>query len=138
MFACLLCDQLHNLRRPRQLCCGNAIYSVSIFSLRKKCTYNFVTTNENEFLGLLRLKSANKTASTIVANIIGAISRNGRKYAWLAYDDEKNAMSCSSTSCCGGGQDTAGTIGIRGNNAFATDNSRTSKVSGGLVNFLVC
>ena len=31
-------------------------------------------------------------------------------------------------------QDT-GTIGIRGNNAFATDDSRTSKVSGGLVNF---
>ena len=41
------------------------------------------------------------------------------------------------SSCCGGGQDTAGTIGIRGNNAFATDESRTSKVSGGLVNFLV-
>ena len=38
---------------------------------------------------------------------------------------------------CGGGQDTAGTIGIRGNNAFATDESRTSDVSGGLVNFLV-
>ena len=36
-----------------------------------------------------------------------------------------------------GGQDTAGTIRIRGNNAFATDESRTSKVSGGLVNFLV-
>ena len=33
--------------------------------------------------------------------------------------------------------DTAGMIGIRGNNAFATDESRTSKVSGGLVNFLV-
>ena len=28
-------------------------------------------------------------------------------------------------------------IGIRGNNASATDESRTSKVSGGLVNFLV-
>ena len=49
------------------------------------------------------------------------ISRNGRSYAWLAYDDEKNAMFCSSTSCCGGGQDTAGTIVTRGNNAFATD-----------------
>ena len=36
-----------------------------------------------------------------------------------------------------GGQDTAGTIGIRGDNAFATDESRTSKVSDGLVNFLV-
>ena len=41
------------------------------------------------------------------------------------------------SSFCGGGQDTAGTIGIRGNNAFATDESRTSKVSGGLVNLLV-
>ena len=41
------------------------------------------------------------------------------------------------SSCCGVGQDTAGTIQIRGNNAFATDESRTSKVSGGLVNFLV-
>ena len=41
------------------------------------------------------------------------------------------------SSCCGSGQDAAGTIGIRGNNAFATDESRTSKVSGGLVNFLV-
>ena len=30
-------------------------------------------------------------------------------------------MFCSSTSCCGGGQDTAGTIITRGNNAFATD-----------------
>ena len=30
-------------------------------------------------------------------------------------------MFCSSTSCCGGGQDTAGTIVTRGNNAFATD-----------------
>ena len=39
--------------------------------------------------------------------------------------------------CCGGGQETAGTIGIQGNNAFTTDESRTSKVSGGLVNFLV-
>ena len=29
---------------------------------------------------------------------------------------------------CGGGQDTAGTIGIRGNNAFATDESRTSSL----------
>ena len=36
-----------------------------------------------------------------------------------------------------GGQDTAGTIGIRGNNAFATDEGRTNKVSGGLVNFVV-
>ena len=36
-----------------------------------------------------------------------------------------------------GWEDTAGTIGIRGNNAFATDESRTSKVSGGLVNFLI-
>ena len=53
------------------------------------------------------------------------------------YDDENNAMFCSLTSCCGGGKDTAGTIGIRGNNAFATDESRTSKVSGGLVNCLV-
>ena len=61
------------------------------------------------------------------------------EYAWLAYDNEKNAMFCSSTSCCGGGQDedTASRIGIRGNNGFATDESRTSKVSGGLVNFLV-
>ena len=41
------------------------------------------------------------------------------------------------SSCCGGGQDTAGTIGILGNNAFATDESWTSKVSGGLVNFLI-
>ena len=50
-----------------------------------------------------------------------------------------NRMQCfsSSSSCCGGRQDTAGTIGIRGNNAFATDESRTSKVSGGLVNFVV-
>ena len=37
------------------------------------------------------------------------------EYAWLAYDDEKNAMFCSSTLCRGrgGGQGT-GTIGIRG------------------------
>ena len=48
--------------------------------------------------------------------------------------DENNAMLCC--SCRRGGQDT-GMIGIRGNNAFATDESRTSKVSGGLVNFLV-
>ena len=41
------------------------------------------------------------------------------------------------SSCCERGQDTAGTIRIRGNNVFATDESRTSKVSGGLVNFLV-
>ena len=40
------------------------------------------------------------------------------------------------SSCCGNGQDTAGTIGIQGNNAFANDESRTSKVLGGLVNFL--
>ena len=45
-------------------------------------------------------------------------------------------MFCSSCSC-GSDQDTGGTIGIRGSNAFATDESRTSKVSGGLVNFLV-
>ena len=51
---------------------------------------------------------------------------------------QKNAMLCSSTSCCEGGQDTSGTIGTRENNAFATDESRTSKVSGGLVNVLVC
>ena len=78
----------------------------------------------------------------------GYIKEWEKEYAWPAYDDEKNAMAmfCSSTSskkdfvtssCCGGGQDTAGTIGIRGNNAFVTDESRTSKVSGGLVNFLV-
>ena len=73
----MLCDQLHNLRRPRQLCCVNTIYSISIFSLRQKCTYNLATTKENEFLGLLRLKSASGTASTIVANVIRAISRNG-------------------------------------------------------------
>ena len=48
--------------------------------------------------------------------------------------DANIAMFCS--SCRGGGQDTR-MIGIRGNNAFATDESRTSKVSGGLVNFLV-
>ena len=66
-----------------------------------------------------------------------------KEYAWLAYDDGKNAMTmfCSSTSSqvrvVGGGQDTAGTIGIRGSNALATGESRTSKVSGGLVNFLV-
>ena len=64
-------------------------------------------------------------------------SKREKEYAWLAYDDEQNAMFCSSTSCYGGGQDIAGTIGIRGNNAFATDQSRTSKVSGGLVNVLV-
>ena len=52
-----------------------------------------------------------------------------KEYACLAYDDETNAMLCSSTSCCGGGQDNASTIGIRGNNAFATDESRTSKGS---------
>ena len=53
------------------------------------------------------------------------------------YDDEKNAMFYSSCRGRGGGQECqdTGTIGIRGNNAFATDESRTSKVSGGLVNF---
>ena len=39
-----VCDQLHNLRQLRQLCHGNTIYSISIFSLRKKRTYNFATT----------------------------------------------------------------------------------------------
>ena len=36
-----------------------------------------------------------------------------------------------------GGQECqyTGTIGIQGNNTFTTDESRTSKVSGGLVNF---
>ena len=38
------CDQLHNVRRLRQLCCRNTIYSISIFSLCKKITYNFATT----------------------------------------------------------------------------------------------
>ena len=33
---------------------------------------------------------------------------------------ECNVLLSSSTSCCGGGQDTAGTIVNRGNNAFAT------------------
>ena len=61
----------------------------------------------------------------------------GEEYVWLAYDNENNAMFCSLNSCCGDGQDTTGTIGIRRNNAFATDESRTSKVSGGLVNFVV-
>ena len=55
----------------------------------------------------------------------------------LLYDDENNAMFCS--SCLGrrGGQECqdTGTIGIQGNNTFATDESRTSKVSDGLVNF---
>ena len=44
---CLLCDPLHNLRRPQQICCGNSIYSRPLsvlFSLRKKCRYNFATT----------------------------------------------------------------------------------------------
>ena len=50
----------------------------------------------------------------------------------LTTSDEKNAMFCS--PCRGCGQDT-GMIGIRGNNSFATDESRTSKISGGLVNF---
>ena len=71
----------------------------------------------------------------------GYIKEWEKEYAWLVYDDENNAMFCSSTSSqvrvVGVGQDTAGTIRIRGNNAFATDESRTSKVSGGLVNFLV-
>ena len=68
----------------------------------------------------------------------GYIKEWEKEHAWLiAHNDENNAMFCSSTSCCGGGQDTGGTIGIRGNNAFATDETRTSKVSGGLVNFLV-
>ena len=46
-FLCNVCnaiDQLHNLRRPRQLCCGNTIYSITIFSLRTNCMYNFATT----------------------------------------------------------------------------------------------
>ena len=51
-------------------------------------------------------------------------------------DNEHNAMFCSSNSCCGGRQDT-GTIGIRGKNAFTTDESRTTKVSVGLVNCVV-
>ena len=58
------------------------------------------------------------------------ISRNGRS-THGPYDDENNAMFCSSTSCCAceGGQDTAGTIVTRGNNAFATDEA-------GLVKYL--
>ena len=57
---------------------------------------------------------------TIVANVIGGrpISRNGRRSMHGLLTDENNAMFCSSTSCCRGGQDT-GTIGILGNNAFA-------------------
>ena len=76
---------------------------------------------------------------TIVANVIGGISRNGRSTHGLLMTTKR--MQCFAlrlrVDCCGGGQDTAGTIGIRGNNAFATDESRTSKVFGGLVNFLV-
>ena len=97
-------------------------------------------------LGLAKLPEKQKITQTekCQRDCIYDRSKRNRGYikAWLAYDDEKNAMFCSSTSsqlssCCGGGQDTAGTIAIRGNNAFATDESRTSKVSGGLVNFLV-
>ena len=50
---------------------------------------------------LLRLKSANGTASTIVAKRNrGYIKEWEKEYAWLAYHDEKNAMTmfCSSTS----------------------------------------
>ena len=64
-FLCNVCNVISYIRatqprRPRQLCCGNTIYSISIFSLREKCTYNFATTwqqkfattKKNEFLGL--------------------------------------------------------------------------------------
>ena len=77
---------------------------------------------------LLRLKSANETASTIVANVIGDQGMG-----------EGVCMSClrRRTECNDNVLlfDSAGTIGIRGNNVFATDESRTSKVSGGIVNF---
>ena len=73
----------------------------------------------------------------------GYIQEWEKEYAWLAYDDEQNAMTmfCSSTlsqvRVVGVGKIPPVRIGIRGNNAFANDESRTSKVSGGLVNFLV-
>ena len=38
---------------------------------------------------LPKLKSANDTSSTIIAN---KIKRRENEYAWLAYDDENNAM----------------------------------------------
>ena len=41
----------------------------------------------------------------------GYIKECEKEHAWLAYDDEKNAMFCSSTLCWEIGQDTVGTIG---------------------------
>ena len=48
-----------------------------------------------------------------------------------------HGLQCFARRGRGGGQECqdTGTIGIRGNNSLATDESRTSKVSGGLVNF---
>ena len=70
------------------------------------------------------------------------IIKEWEEYAWLAYDDEQNAMTmfCSSTLS------QVRVVGVGkippvrlepGNNAFATDERRTSKVSGGLVIFFV-
>ena len=74
-------------------------------------------------LGLAKLPEKQKITQTekCQRDCVYDRSKRNRGYikACLAYDDEKN------------------TIAIRGNNAFATDESRTSKVSGGLVNFLV-
>ena len=58
----------------------------------------------------------------IVASVIGGISRNGRRYMQGLLTMTKR-MQCFALRLrvvpCGVGQDTAGTIGIRGNNAFA-------------------
>ena len=68
---------------------------------------------------LPKLKSANGTSSTIIANVIKGWEK---EYTWLAYDDENNAMfwqniALFSFARRGRGQDTS-TIEIRGENAF--------------------
>ena len=70
---------------------------------------------------LPKLKSANGTSSTIIANVIKGWEK---EYTWLSYDDENNAMFWQNialfsfgSSCRGRGQDTS-TIEIRGKNVF--------------------
>ena len=64
--------------------------------------------------GLAKLPEKRKITQTEKCQRNREYIKEWEEYVWLAYDDEKNAMFYSSASCCGGGQDTAGTIGIRG------------------------
>ena len=89
----------------------------------------------------LRLKSANGTASTIVANVIGGILRNGSRSMHVLltrYDDENNAVTnVLLVVAVGVGKIPVQLKSEERNRPKLTTLGRTSKVSGGLVNFLV-